>query len=144
MEHVFDKQKGCATDMSKIPIIKLRVVHVVQSMLQRVTDLEEKSLAEKEKTIRTMNLKIKLLESEHNSLQSDYDTLEAEARGRFTNFKYDSSQKLNADRIKRIESDIENVHGSQEKSEWEIKKLAKISENNSKQKSPAKSYASVL
>lgn len=44
IEHVFDKQKGCGTDMSKIPIIELRVV--VQSLLQRVTDLE-KCLAEK-------------------------------------------------------------------------------------------------
>lgn len=139
IEHVFDKQKGCGTDMSKIPMIELRVV--VQSLLQRVTDLE-KSLTEKENTIQSMDSKIKLLESEHNNLQSDYDTLEAEARGRFT--KYDSSQKLNADRIKRIESDLENVHGSQEKTQCEIKKLAKISGNNSRPKSPAKSYASVL
>lgn len=51
IEHVFDKQKGCSTDMSKIPMIELRVV--VQSLLQRVTDLE-KSLTEKENTIQWM------------------------------------------------------------------------------------------
>lgn len=53
-------------------------------------------------------------------------------------------KNLNADRIKRIESDLDNVHGSQEKTKCEIKKLAKISGNNSRPKSPAISYASVL
>uniref|UniRef100_A0A8W8LUB3 WSC domain-containing protein n=1 Tax=Magallana gigas TaxID=29159 RepID=A0A8W8LUB3_MAGGI len=51
IEHVFDKQKGCSTDMSKIPMIELRVE--VQSLLQRVTDLE-KSLTEKKNTIQSM------------------------------------------------------------------------------------------
>lgn len=120
IEHVVDKQKGCGTDMSKISIIELRVV--VQSLLQRVTDLET-SLADKKNTIQSMVSKIKLLESEHNNLQSDYDTLIAEARGRFT--KYDSSQKLNADRIKRIESDLENVHGSHKKINVKLKILLK-------------------
>lgn len=65
IEHVFDKQKGCGTDMSKIPIVELRVV--VQSLLQRVTDLE-KCLAEKKKTIQSMNSKILFFESDHNNL----------------------------------------------------------------------------
>lgn len=89
IKHLFNRQKGCGTDMSI----------VIQSMLQRVIDLE-KSLTEKEKTIQSKDSKIKFLELKHNNLQADYvyNTLEAEVRGRFT--KYDSSQKRI--RIKRI------------------------------------------
>lgn len=52
---------------------------VIQSMLQRVIDLE-KSLTEKEKTIQSKDSKIKFLELKHNNLQADYvyNTLEAE------------------------------------------------------------------
>lgn len=86
IKHLFNRQKGCGTDMSI----------VIQSMLQRVIDLE-KSLTEKEKTIQSKDSKIncKFLELKHNNLQADYvnNTLEAEVRGRFT--KYDSSQKRN-------------------------------------------------
>ena len=52
IEQVFDKQKLNSTDMSKVSVVEVRTV--VQSLLQRVTDLET-LITSKDKTIEAMS-----------------------------------------------------------------------------------------
>ena len=117
IEQVFDKQKLNSTDMSKVSVVEVRTV--VQSLLQRVTDLET-LITSKDKTIEAMSSDVLSLQSKHDQLQADYDKLKAEATARFS--KYDSIHKLNGDRVKRIESDIENIHQQNDKVIGDVKK----------------------
>ena len=118
IEQVFDKQKLNSTDMSKVSVVEVRTV--VQSLLQRVTDLET-LITSKDKTIEAMSSDVLSLQSKHDQLQADYDKLKAEATARFS--KYDSIHKLNGDRVKRIESDIENIHQQNDKVIGDVKNL---------------------
>ena len=120
IEQVFDKQKLNSTDMSKVSVVEVRTV--VQSLLQRVTDLET-LITSKDKTIEAMSSDVLSLQSKHDQLQADYDKLKAEATARFS--KYDSIHKLNGDRVKRIESDKENIHHQNDKVISDVKKLAR-------------------
>jgi hypothetical protein len=65
------------------------------------------------------------LRSEHDQLRSDYECLKAESESRFT--KYDSFYKLTTDNIKRIESDFDDCRIHKNKTNDELKRLAKVS-----------------
>lgn len=144
IETIFDRNKNssCGTDSSKINLVELRVT--MQSLMQRVTELED-TLGSKNKSIENLESNIRSLRSEHVQLRLDYECLKAEATSRFT--KYDSFQKLTADNIKRVESDFDECRIHKNKTNDELKRLAKVSLNFQKQLStlsPNKTYANIV
>jgi hypothetical protein len=89
-----------------------------------------------------MKTKFQNIRPEHDQLQFLFEGLKAEANSRFS--KYDPFQKLHTSSMKQIESDVENFHDHQEKINSEIKRVSKACANVNKQKTPVKTYASVV
>lgn len=119
IECVFDKNK--TTKQSKINLVEIRVI--IQSLTQRVTELEE-ALDSKNKTIASLRKQMQDLRSEHDQLKLNHDSFKDEPTSRFS--RYDANHKLTFDTFKRVESDFTEFQNVQSKTNDDIKRLAKV------------------
>ena len=102
INEIFDKNKDpfCGTDIYKLNAVEVKVT--VQSLLQRITNLEN-VVHSRESVIESLTSDLELLQSENKLLRSEHDRLKAESMSKFS--KYDAFQKLTSENFKRADTD---------------------------------------
>lgn len=123
IQYVFDKSRNAyfVTEGSKVNLVEVTVA--VQSLVQRVTDLED-VLSSRNKIIDSLSSELKTLPMQYFQRKSDHECMKAETTSRSA--KYDSFQKLRNENSKRGESDYINFEKYKTKTNDKLNRLSKV------------------